>query len=71
MIKTDDLILLQLGDRMASTIFYYCDSEKCKNKLSAQLPVNKDAKKIFDNRLFSLQLKGTTDDYPKFKKEKL
>ncbi len=71
-IDTDDIYLLQLGDRMASSFFTYCQSEKCDGKLTLLGPSDKAAWKLVNDRYKKngLPLSGSSSDFPLYKEEK-
>ncbi len=66
-IKTEDLIFLQLGDRMASGLFIYCDSPVC-NGFVIQVPITNWSKALYARRYEIFKRNGSTDEY--FKKDK-
>ncbi len=67
-IKTKDLTLLQLGDRMAYGLFIRCNSNICKNQWVIQVPITNWSKAITKRR-YKLFKKGkSTDEY--FKENK-
>ncbi len=66
-IKTKDLTLLQLGDRMAGGLFAHCNSRTCKNKLKAQIPITNWSKAIYIRKYKLFKVSGSTDNF--FKEE--